>query len=114
MLFALSVPVEAQQPGKIPRIGYVSGADDLNKPGPEEAFRRGLQELGYVEGKNILVEYRSQEGKADRGPSLVSELIQLKVDVLALYLHLRSVQPSRRPERFPSLWLLPQIQLRLD
>src|SRR5262245_7750439 len=71
-LFALCVPVEAQQPGKIPRIGYVSGADDLNNPGPEEAFRRGLQELGYIEGKNILVEYRSQEGKADRGPSLVA------------------------------------------
>jgi putative tryptophan/tyrosine transport system substrate-binding protein len=84
LLFALSVPAQAQQPGKIPRIGYVSGAADLNNPGPEEAFRRGLQELGYVEGKNILVEYRSQEGKADRGPSLVAELIQLKVDVLVL------------------------------
>jgi putative tryptophan/tyrosine transport system substrate-binding protein len=84
LFFALCVPAQAQQPGKIPRIGYVSGSDDLNNPGPKEAFRRGLQELGYVEGKNILVEYRSQEGKADRGPSLVGELIQLKVDVLVL------------------------------
>jgi putative tryptophan/tyrosine transport system substrate-binding protein len=84
LLFVLCMSADAQQPGKIPRIGYVSGTDDLNNPGPEEAFRRGLQELGYVEGKNILVEYRSQEGKADRGPSLVAEFIQLKVDVLVL------------------------------
>src|SRR5215510_1173852 len=85
LFFALSVPAQAQQPGKIPRIGYVSGgADDLTNLGPEEAFRQGLRDLGYVEGKNILVEYRSQEGKADRGPSLVAELVQLKVDVLVL------------------------------
>ena len=85
LFFALSIPAQAQQPGKIPRIGYVSGgADDLTNLGPEEAFRQGLRDLGYVEGKNILVEYRSQEGKADRGPSLVAELVQLKVDVLVL------------------------------
>ena len=83
MLFALCVPVKAQQPTKIPRIGYVSGAD-LNDPGPEKAFRQGLRDLGYIEGKNILIEYRSQEGKADRGPGLVAELVQLKVDVLVL------------------------------
>jgi putative ABC transport system substrate-binding protein len=84
MLFAFCLPAEAQQPSKIPRIGYVSGTDDLNNPGPEEAFRQGLRDLGYIEGQNILVEYRSQEGKADRGPGLVAELIQLKVDVLVL------------------------------
>ena len=84
LLFALCVSVEAQQPKKIPRIGYVSGADDLNDPGPEKAFRQGLRDLGYIEDKNILIEYRSQEGKADRGPGLVAELVQLKVDVLVL------------------------------
>jgi putative tryptophan/tyrosine transport system substrate-binding protein len=74
---------EAQQPNKIPRIGYLSGAGDPSNPGPNvEAFRRGLQELGYIEGKNILVEYRYIEGKRDRVPSLVAELVQLKVDVL--------------------------------
>ena len=74
---------EAQQPKKIPRIGYLSGAGDPSNPGPNvEAFRRGLQELGYIEGKNILVEYRYIEGKRDRVPSLVAELVQLKVDVL--------------------------------
>ena len=71
------------QPGKVPRIGYLSGGPGANDPGPAvEAFRQGLRELGYVEGKNILVEYRYFEGKRDRIPSLVAELVQLKVDVL--------------------------------
>jgi putative tryptophan/tyrosine transport system substrate-binding protein len=82
-LLAVAVTVEAQQPKKVPRIGYLSGAGDPSNPGPNvEAFRRGLQELGYIEGKNILVEYRYIEGKRDRVPSLVAELVQLKVDVL--------------------------------
>jgi putative ABC transport system substrate-binding protein len=75
--------VEAQYPNKIPRIGYVSGSNP-DDPGPEAAFRQGLRDLGYIEGKNILVEYRYQEGKADRGARLVAELMQLKVDVLVL------------------------------
>ena len=83
LLCGLWIPVQAQQPLKIPRIGYVSGSNP-NDPGPEVAFRQGLRDLGYMEGKNILVEYRYQEGKADRGPHLVAELIQLKVDVLVL------------------------------
>jgi ABC-type uncharacterized transport system substrate-binding protein len=75
----------AQQPTKIPRVGFVSGAGDANSPGPlGEAFRQGLRDLGYVEGKNILVEYRYAEGKLDRIPSLVAELVQLKVDVLVV------------------------------
>ena len=77
--------VEAQQPKKIPRIGYVSGAGDPSNPGPSvEAFQQGLRDRGYIEGKNILVEYRYAEGRQDRIPSLVSELVQLKVDVLVL------------------------------
>jgi putative ABC transport system substrate-binding protein len=82
-LFALSFPVAAQQPTKIPRIGYVSGTGDPKTPGLQvEAFRRGLRDLGYIEGKNILIEYRYEEGKPERAPSLVAELIQLNVDVL--------------------------------
>ena len=74
--------VHAQQPNKIPRIGYLSGAGDPSNPGPNvEAFQRGLQELGYIEGQNILVEYRYVEGRVDRITSLVAELMQLKVDV---------------------------------
>jgi putative ABC transport system substrate-binding protein len=76
---------EAQQPAKIPRIGYVTAIGDPNTPWPQvEAFRRGLRDLGYLEGKNIVVEYRYNEGKGDRNPSLVAELVQLKVDVLVL------------------------------
>ena len=82
MLIALSFPAQAQQPNKIPRIGFLWGT------GPEspnlEAFRQGLRDLGYIEGKNILVEYRYLEGQLDRIPSLVAELVQLKADVLVL------------------------------
>jgi putative ABC transport system substrate-binding protein len=78
MLFALCLLAYAQQPAKIPRIGFVSG-----DPGPYvEAFRLGLRNLGYIEGKNILVENRNVEGNVDRIPSVVAELMQLKVDVL--------------------------------
>ncbi len=74
---------QAQQPKKVPRIGYVSGSGDPSTPSPSlEAFRQGLRDLGYIEGKNILVEYRYAEGKVDRMPDLVAELVQLKVDVL--------------------------------
>jgi putative ABC transport system substrate-binding protein len=73
----------AQQPAKVPRIGYVSGTGDLSNPGANtEAFRQGLRDLGYIEGKNILVEYRYAEGKLDPIPSIVAELVQLKVDVV--------------------------------
>lgn len=75
--------VEAQQPAKIPRIGHVSGSGSTNNPELSvKAFRQGLQDLGYVEGKNVLVEYRYSEGKMERAPALVAELLQLKVDVL--------------------------------
>ena len=85
MLFALCLPAEAQQPAKVSRIGYVSSAGDSNNPGPQvEAFRQGLRDLGYTEGKNVLVEYRYVERKRDSIPSLVAELVQLKVDVLFL------------------------------
>src|SRR5215470_16396422 len=75
--------VEAQQPKKVPRIGYLSSTDDPKTPGPSiEAFQQGLRDLGYIEGKNILVEYRYAEGISNRMPSLVAELVQLKVDVV--------------------------------
>jgi len=80
VLLAGAVIAEAQQPTKIPRIGYVAttAPDTPNNL----AFRRGLRDFGYIEGKNILVEDRYAEGKADRIPSLVAELVQLKVDIL--------------------------------
>jgi putative tryptophan/tyrosine transport system substrate-binding protein len=85
MLFALCVSVEAEQPKNVPRIGYVSPVGDPKTPGAQiEGFRQGLRDLGYIEGKNIVVEYRYVEGKSDRNPSLVAELMQLKVDVLVV------------------------------
>jgi putative tryptophan/tyrosine transport system substrate-binding protein len=83
VLFALCFAADAQQPKKVPRIGFVTGSGDSNNPGPRtEAFRQGLRDLGYIEGKNILVEYRYVEGKLDHVPGLVADLVQLKVDVL--------------------------------
>ena len=74
--------VQAQQPKKIPRIGYLSG---IGSEAPTvEAFRRGLRDLGYIEGKNILFEYRDTGVTQDRIPGLVAELVQLKVDVLVV------------------------------
>src|SRR5262249_24385614 len=73
----------AQQPTKVPRIGYVSGLGDTNNPGPQvEAFRQGLRDFGYIEGQNILVEYRYIEGNRNQISGLVTELVHLKVDVL--------------------------------
>jgi ABC-type uncharacterized transport system substrate-binding protein len=85
-LFTTIAPVVGAQPaGKIPRIGYLSNriapiANDLDAG--EQAFNRGLRELGYVEGKTILIEHRYSGGVDDRLPNLVAELIQLKVDIL--------------------------------
>src|SRR6266576_3155070 len=82
VLFALCPSAAAQQPAKIPRIGYISGTGTPTDPGPYvEAFRQGLRELGYVEGKNFAIEYRGARGNLDAVPGLVKELVQLKVDV---------------------------------
>jgi putative ABC transport system substrate-binding protein len=82
LLFALSFPADAQQPKKIPRIGNLIGVSSSTNPARIEAFRQGLSELGYVEGKNIVIEWRYAEGKLDRLPALASELVRLKVDVI--------------------------------
>jgi putative tryptophan/tyrosine transport system substrate-binding protein len=71
----------AQQPGKIYRIGILSGGFSGASP-DIEAFRQGLRDLGYVEGQNIIIEWRYAEGKRDRYPDLVSDLIRLKVDLI--------------------------------
>jgi putative ABC transport system substrate-binding protein len=85
VLFTVAAIAEAQQPKKIPRVGYLSRTGDSKNPGPQvEGFRQGLQDLGYIEGKNVLIEYRYIEGKSDSIPSLAVELVQLRVDVLVL------------------------------
>jgi len=86
LLFALCPLAEAQQPKKVPRIGYMTAGFLSSTSTKEviEAFRQGLRELGYVEGQNIVIEYRSAGGVADRFPNLAAELVQLKVDVIVV------------------------------
>src|SRR5689334_18299753 len=70
---------QAQQPKKIPRIGYLVPAAQSHRT---EALRQGLRDLGYVEGKNIVIESRSAEGNSDRLPTLAAELVRLKIDLI--------------------------------
>jgi putative ABC transport system substrate-binding protein len=80
LLFALCLSAEAQQPKKTPRIGYLSMFTVA--PNRIEPFKQGLRELGYIEGQNILIELRAAEGKLDRVPDLVAELVRLNPDVI--------------------------------
>ena len=73
---------QAQQPAKIPRIGLLISSSASFSLARVEAFRQGLRELGYVEGKNIIIEYRYADGKLERLPDLAAELVRLKVDVI--------------------------------
>ena len=84
LLFALCSSIEAQQPKKVPTIGYLAAADRASDSGRSEAIRRALRELGYVEGQNIAIEYRYGEGKPDRYSELATELARLKVDVIVV------------------------------
>ena len=81
-LFALYLPAEAQQSKKIPRIGYLFANFPSTSPARREAFRQGLRELGYTEGKDILIEYRYAEGKPERLGEIAAELVRLNVDVI--------------------------------
>jgi ABC-type uncharacterized transport system substrate-binding protein len=84
VLFALCLPVEAQQSRKIARVGYFeAGTSGAGGVGTRiDAFRRGLRELGYIEGQNIFIEVRAAEGKRDRVPELMAELVRLNPDVI--------------------------------
>jgi ABC-type uncharacterized transport system substrate-binding protein len=80
ILFALSIPADAQQVKKVPRIGFLAATSAI--PGRTDAFRKGLRELGYVEGKTIIYEYQYAEGKVNRLRELAAELVRLNVDVI--------------------------------
>jgi putative ABC transport system substrate-binding protein len=82
LLYALCLPLKAQQPTKVPRIGYVDAGSPATTGHRAQAFKEGLSALGYVEGRNILVEYRWADGKLERLPGFVTELVQAKVDVI--------------------------------
>jgi putative tryptophan/tyrosine transport system substrate-binding protein len=76
------VVADAQPSARVPRIGYLGNSSPSLEPDLVEAFRQGLRNLGYVEGQNIVIEYRWAEGEYDRFPELVADLIRLKVDVI--------------------------------
>ena len=82
ILLAPCSTVEAQQPKKVPRIGYLSSFDPASDSTRSEAIRLALRDLGYIEGQNIAMEYRYSEGKRDRYPELAAELVRLKVDII--------------------------------
>jgi putative ABC transport system substrate-binding protein len=79
-LFSLCYPVEAQRQGKVPRIGYLAARSALEPR--DEAFRQGLRDLGYVEGKDITIEYRFAHGKREEIPKLAAEIVGLNVDII--------------------------------
>ena len=80
--FCVAVIAEAQQTSKIPRIGFLTAVSGSAFASRTDAFRRGLRELGYIEGKNIIIEYRYGEGKTDYLNQLADELVRVKVDVI--------------------------------
>jgi putative tryptophan/tyrosine transport system substrate-binding protein len=106
--------VEAQQPAKIPRIGFVTSAGDPKNPGPRvQAFQHGLRELGYVEGKNIVVEYRYIEGRGENVAKFVAELVQLNADALVLS-SLSSVRAAKQAtQSIPIIMVIPDDPVAL-
>ena len=84
MLLVVGVVAEAQQPKKVPRIGYLSSSDPVTESTRAETIRLALRERGYIEGQNIAIEYRYSDGKQDRQPELAAELVRLKVDIIVV------------------------------
>src|SRR5215813_14762464 len=83
-LLALCGSAAAQQPKKVPRIGYLTALDPASESFRSERIRQALRELGYIEGQNIATEYRYAEGKVDPYPELAAELVRLKVDLIVV------------------------------
>ena len=93
LLFALTLTADAQQPAKIPRIGRLSITSQSGESNRIEAFRQGLHQLSYVEGRNIVIEHRYADGKLDSLPMLAADLLRLKVDVIVTGVQHRPVPP---------------------
>src|SRR5262245_18665074 len=102
---------EAQQAARMPRIGYLVAAPATN-PHFLEGFRQGLRDLGYVDGGNIVIEYRSADGQFERLPDVAGELVRLKLICSLARAHRRRWRPSKRP-RQSRLSLLPLL-MRLE
>jgi ABC-type uncharacterized transport system substrate-binding protein len=91
---------EAQQLAKMPRIGFLNALFPTTNPARIEAFRQGLRDVGYVEGKNIVIEYRYAERKVDRLPALAAALVRLKVDVIVTSASQETLAAKKRRIRF--------------
>src|SRR3989442_1009324 len=81
-LLAAPLAADAQQAGKVPRIGFLRVTSPSDRPPLLDAFRQGLREIGWVEGQNIVIDYRYAEGRVDRLPDLAAELVRLKGDLI--------------------------------
>jgi putative ABC transport system substrate-binding protein len=95
VLLAVAVIAEAQQPKKIPRIGLLVPSSASSRSPRRDAFLQGLRDLGYVDGKNIAIEYRYTEGELDRLPDLAADLVRLNVDVIVTAA-ISSVQAAKK------------------
>ena len=99
---------DAQQPKKVPRLGYLSPVNAASDSDRAEGIRLALRELGYIEGQNIAIEYRYAEGRPDRESGLAAELVHLKVDIIVVAAGDAMIErPRMQPRRFPSLWGAP-------
>jgi putative ABC transport system substrate-binding protein len=96
---------EAQPATKVPRLGYLLASNLAASPHLHEAFRRGLRDLGYVEGRNLVIEYRSAEGKFDRFPALAAELVALKVDVIVAVNPLAALAAKQATRTVPVVFI---------
>jgi ABC-type uncharacterized transport system substrate-binding protein len=104
VLLAVAVIAEAQQPKKVPRIGYLSALNPATDSARAEAIRLALRERGHIEGQNIAIEYRYAEGRPDRYPELAAELVRLKVDIIVAAGGTRVVQAAKNATKtIPSL-----------
>src|SRR5712692_5133480 len=99
-LLAAPLAAEAQQAGKVPRIGFLALNRAAN-PHLPEAFRQGLRDLGYVEGRNVVIEYRDAEGNLERLPALAAELVALKVDVIVVGGRLHALAAKQATRTLP-------------
>jgi putative ABC transport system substrate-binding protein len=97
----------AQQQSKVWRVGFLSPVSASSSSQNTDAFLKGMQELGYVEGKNLVIEWRFADGEFERLPGLAADLVQLKMDSLSRQRHPQSARRRKRRPRFRSSWLRP-------
>jgi putative ABC transport system substrate-binding protein len=97
---AWPVGAQAHQAAKQYRIGMLETTGEAVKPADIGAFRKGLRDLGYVEGRNVIIEYRSADGRPERFPALAAELVGLNVDLILTRGHRQQLRPRTLPRRY--------------